>query len=238
MMANKLCSLASVPQVNEQMSFIKHVADGQMLDGASLLTLEDIRKKLRSLVKFILGGQDRRDVITHLNDPVTQITYGVVTDMSEDFEDYKLKVERYFKDYSDSLVIHKLRTNKPMTESEFAQLEHIFTCELGNAEDYATAYGNTPFGILVRSIVHLDRDAANEAFAEFLNDQSLNEQQINFVKRVVEYVVKFGFMEPGDLNRPPFTRPRSFMQIFDERQQMALVTVIKTIKENAVSPAA
>lgn len=238
MMANKLCSLASVPQVNEQMSFIKRVADGQMLDGASLLTLEDIRKKLRSLVKFILGGQDRRDVITHLNDPVTQITYGVVTDMSEDFEDYKLKVERYFKDYSDNLVIHKLRTNKPMTESEFAQLEHIFTCELGNAEDYATAYGNTPFGILVRSIVHLDRDAANEAFAEFLNDQSLNEQQINFVKRVVEYVVKFGFMEPGDLNRPPFTHPRSFMQIFDERQQMALVTVIKTIKENAVSPAA
>ncbi len=238
MMANKLCSLVSVPQVKEQMSFIKHVADGQMLDDASLLTLEEIRKKLRSLVKFILSGQDRRDVITHLDDPVTQITYGVVTDMSEDFEDYKLKVERYFKDYSDNLVIHKLRTNKPMTESEFAQLEHIFTCELGNAKDYATAYGDKPFGLLVRSIVHLDRDAANKAFAEFLNDQSLNEQQINFVKRVVEYVVKFGFMEPGTLNQPPFTRPRSFMQIFDERQQVALVTVIKTIKENAVSPAA
>lgn len=100
------------------------------------------------------------------------------------------------------------------------------------------AYGDTPFGLLVRKIAHLDRDAAMEAFAGFLNDQSLNEQQISFIKRVVDYVVENGYMEPRALNQPPFNRPRSFMQIFSTQQQMDLVGVIKSIKENAVTPAA
>lgn len=119
-----------------------------------------------------------------------------------------------------------------------AELEHIFTHELGNAEDYARTYGDTPFGLLVRKLVHLDRDAAMEAFSEFLNDQSLNEQQISFVKRVVDYVVENGYMEPVALTQPPFDRPCSFMQIFDQKRATALVALVKTIKQNAVSPAA
>lgn len=237
-MARNLASLVTVPQVREQMTLIERVADGRILDGANLLALEDIRKRLRSLIKFIVDGPCRRDVITHLDDPVTQVIYGVVADMGEDYEDYKLKVERYLKDYGSNLVIHKLHTNKPMTEYEFVQLEHIFTRELGNAGDYSKAYGDTPFGLLVRKLAHLDRAAAMEAFAGFLNDQSLNEQQISFIKRVVDYVVENGYMEPKALNQPPFDRPRSFMQIFNTEQQVALVAVIKSIKENAVSPAA
>ena len=50
-----------------------------------------------------------------------------------------------------------------MTEFEFEQLERIFTHDLGNAEDYAKAYGDTPFGLLVRRLVHLDHDAAMAA---------------------------------------------------------------------------
>lgn len=42
-----------------------------------------------------------------------------------------------------------------------------------------------------------------EAFVGFLNDQSLNEQQISFVKRVVNYVVDNGYMEPQALTQPP-----------------------------------
>lgn len=237
-MAMLLQSLATVPQINEQMPLIRQIAEGDVLEGADLLLLEDIRKRLRSLIQFIITGPQRRDVITHLDDPVTETIYGMSADIGEDFEDYKLKVERYLRDYSNNVVIHKLRTNKPMTECEFDQLERIFTHELGNAEDYAKAYGDTPFGLLVRKIARLDRDAAMEAFASFLNDQSLNEQQISFIKRVVDYVVENGYMEPAALNHPPFDRPKSFMQMFNTQQQMNLVNVIKSIKENAVMPAA
>ena len=86
------------------------------------LVLEVIRKELRDLIRFIVHGEKRRDVITHLEDPVTKIVYGVGADIGEDYEDYKLKVERYLKDYSETVVIHKLRTNKPMTKMNLRSL--------------------------------------------------------------------------------------------------------------------
>lgn len=233
-----LQKVTTIPQVKDKLPLIDEVFDGQILDDANLLDMESIRKELRGLIRFIVVGKGRRDVITHLDDPVTQVVYGVEADIGEDFEDYKLKVERYLKDYADTLVIHKLRNNQPMTEFEFEQLERIFTHDLGNAEDYAKAYGDTPFGLLVRRLVHLDHDAAMAAFADFLNDQSLNEQQISFVKRVVNYVVENGYMEPVALTQPPFDRPQSFIRMFNSQQQLDLMAVIKKIKSNAERPAA
>lgn len=236
--AADLQKMATVPQVKEKLPFIERVTDEGALDNATPLMLEEIRKELRGLIRFIVAGLSRREVRTHLDDPVVDMVFGVEADMNENFESYKLKVERYLKDYADTIVIYKLRNNKPMTESEFGQLECIFTKELGNAEDYTKTYGDTPFGLLVRKLVHLDRGAAMEAFSEFLNDQSLNEQQISFVKRVVDYVVENGYMEPVTLTQPPFDRPCSFMQIFDQKRATALVALVKAIKQNAVSPAA
>lgn len=236
-LATYLQSAASVPQVKEQLPFIDRVASGQMLDDADPLTLEEVRSKLRGLIRFITGPR-RHVVVTHLDDPVTKTVYGVTADIGEDFGDYKLKVERYLKDYADSLVIHKLRTNTPMTKHELQELERIFTQELGNAEDYAKAYGDTPFGLLVRRIAHLDRNAAMDAFADFMSDQSLNEQQISFVKRVINYVIENGYMEPQALTQPPFDRPQSFIRMFNAQQQRDLVAVIKSIERNAIDPAA
>lgn len=233
-----LQKVTTIPQVKDKLPLIDEVFDGQILDDANLLDMDSIRKELRGLIRFIVVGKGRRDVITHLDDPVTQVVYGVEADIGEDFEDYRLKVERYLKDYADTLVIHKLRNNQPMTEFEFEQLERIFTHDLGNAEDYAKAYGDTPFGLLVRRLVHLDHDAAMAAFADFLNDQSLNEQQISFVKRVVDYVVENGYMEPVALTQPPFDRPQSFIRMFNSQQQLDLMAVIKKIKSNAERPAA
>lgn len=84
----------------------------------------------------------------------------------------------------------------------------------------------------------MDRDAAMEAFAGFLNDQSLNEQQISFVKRVVNYVVDNGYMEPQALTQPPFDRPKSFVRMFSTQQQMDLLAAIRNIRENATRSAA
>lgn len=237
-MAAKLQEVANVPQVKAQLSLINSIVDGSVLADAGPLTLEQIRKSLRGLIQFIVGGPGRRTVITHLDDPVTSITYGVEADIGEDYADYKLKVERYLKDYADTLVIHKLRNNEPMTAYEFEQLESLFTHELGNAADYAKAYGDTPFGLLVRKLVHLDREAAMNCFSEFMSDQSLTEQQISFVKRVVNYIVDNGYMEPQALTQPPFDRPQSFVRMFNTQQQMNLVAVINNIKRNATQPAA
>lgn len=233
-----LQEMVTIPQVKEKLPLLKQVTEDKFFDDVSALKLEELRCELRGLMRFIPRGLGRRDVITHLDDPVTNIEYGATATTGEDFTNYRLKVERYLRDYGNSLVIQKLHRNLPMTEYEFVELERIFTQELGTADDYERTYGETPFGLLVRQLVKLDHDAATEAFAEFINSQALNEQQISFVRKVVDYVVENGYMEPVALTQPPFDRPQSFVRMFTTEQQMSLVAIISRIKSNAENPAA
>ena len=243
--ANRLVSISltlqkmtTIPQVKEKLPLLKQVTEDRFFDDVSALKLEELRCGLRGLMRFIPRGLGRRDVITHLDDPVKNIEYGATATTGEDFTNYRLKVERYLRDYGNSLVIQKLHRNLPMTEYEFVELERIFTQELGTADDYERTYGETPFGLLVRQLVKLDHDAATEAFAEFINSQTLSEQQISFVRKVVDYVVENGYMEPVALTQPPFDRPQSFVRMFTTEQQMSLVAIISRIKSNAENPAA
>ncbi len=233
-----LQQMVSVPQVKEKLPLLCEITSEKFFNEVSALKLEEIRRELRGLIRFIPTGPGRPNVITHLDDPTTSIEYGAVSGLGEDFSDYRSKVEHYLNDYQNSPVIQKLHHNLPMTELEFNELERIFTCELGSVSEYKQAYGDTPFGLLVRKLVKLDHDAAMEAFAVFINSEELTEQQISFVHKVVNYVVENGYMDPADLTKAPFDRPQSFVRMFNTKQQMGLVDIIKKINENAERPAA
>jgi type I restriction enzyme R subunit len=97
-----------------------------------------------------------------------------------------------------------------MTALDYEGLEHIFIGELGTAEDYQREFADTPFGLLVRKIAKLEYEAACTAFSEFINDQSLSQAQIVFVKKVIDYVVQNGYIDNVSvLMNPPFDRPQS-----------------------------
>jgi len=87
----------------------------------------------------------------------------------------------------------------------------------------------------VRKIAKLDYNAATEAFSEFINDQSLNREQIVFVKKVIDYIVQNGYIENvSELMKPPFDKPQSFVRLFDGAKQKKIVETIAKIKDNAV----
>jgi type I restriction enzyme R subunit len=58
---------------------------------------------------------------------------------------------------------------------------------------------------LVRRIVGMDRNAAKAAFATFLEDRSLNSQQIRFVELVIDQLTSRGFMDSTALYEAPFS---------------------------------
>ena len=58
----------------------------------------------------------------------------------------------------------------------------------------------------VRTLVGLDRSAAQAAFSEFLNDRSLSPSQIQFVEMVIEQLTARGVMEASALYEPPFSK--------------------------------
>lgn len=201
--------------------------------------MENIRLQLRELIKFVADDSQRPPIIyTNLNDEVLQVKEGQTLDEAYRFEDYKLKVNRYIEENKDHVAIHKLRKNLPLTKTDYESLERIFTSELGTAEDYRRAFQDTPFGLLVRKIAKMDREAAMAAFSEFINDQSLTQAQIVFVKKIIDYIVQNGYMEDvNELTRPPFDKPQSIFKLFDAAKQKRLVEIIQQVKENAIKVA-
>ena len=109
------------------------------------------------------------------------------------------------------------------------------TSELGSKEDYKREFGDTPFGLLIRKIAKLDHEAAMQAFSVFINDQSLNQKQISFVKKIINHIELNGYMENvSELTKPPFDKPVSFIKLFDAKTRTALIATINQIRENAV----
>lgn len=237
-LAFRLQHKMTIPQVKERKRTIALVVEEDYLEHADALMLEGVRTELRSLIKFLIDGSELPALVTSLTDPVISRREGEEISPGEDFADYRLKVNRYVIDHGDMTVIHKLRNNIPMTELEYRELERVFMEELGSEADYRRTYGETPLGLLVRRIAKLDHDAAMEAFAEFINDESLSQQQMAFVHRVVDYVEQNGYMDPSALMKTPFDRPVSFFRLFDDGRQKRLVQIINQVRENALTPVA
>lgn len=236
--AVRLQRKATIPQVKEKLPFISRVCEEGYLEKAGVLSLEEVRQELRDLVQFLKDDGNGKKVVTSIADPVLSRTEGEVLEPEEDYEDYKLKVERYIESNGDKTVIAKLHKNIPMTSYEFVELGNIFTHELGNEAEYEKAYGDIPFGRLVRKIAGVDHEAAMAAFSEFLNDTTLNRDQMDFVTNVVKYVEENGYIDLAKINEPPFDRPAKLVRLFDRSKQMKLVKIIRTVNDNATTPAA
>ena len=116
-------------------------------------------------------------------------------------------------------------------------LERILWSEIGTKEDYQKEYGVKPLGEFVREIVGLDMNAAKEAFAEFLNNTSLDSRQIYFVNQIVEYIVHNGLLKDlSVLQESPFTDRGSVAEIFTDMDVwIGIRKVIDKINENAVA---
>ena len=92
---------------------------------------------------------------------------------------------------------------------------------------------------MIRKIAKLDHEAAMQAFSAFINDQSLNQKQIAFVKKIINHIELNGYMENvSELTKPPFDKPVSFIKLFDVKTRTALIATINQIRDNAVRIAA
>lgn len=228
---------STVPQVKAKLEFIKAINDDDFFAECDVLMLEKIRKELRELMRF-LDNDDKQNklVVTKLHDPVLDMQEGNPLDSAYNFEDYRAKVNRYVNEHPNTLAIYKLTRNIPLNKGDYQELERILTCELGSKADYAREFGDTPFGLLVRKIAKLDREAAMQAFSAFINDSSLNQSQIAFVHQIINYIVLNGYMEniATLVNSAPFNKSANFCRLFDDTTQKAIIGTIKQIKENAV----
>ena len=237
--AEELSKLGSVPQVMEQKYIIEKVQTDEFWESADILELEEVREALRELIKFIERGK-QKIYYTNFRDEILEVNENEAMYNSNDLKDYKKKVEYYLKAHQDELAIYKLRNNKQLTKEDMKTLERIMWEELGSKAEYEKEYGDTPVSKLVRRIVGLDREAANEAFGDFLSEEKLNAVQIRFVKLIVDYIVANGMIEDNRvLMEEPFRSLGSITSLFkdnmqDARELMNVITAIKTNCEQII----
>ena len=195
-------------------------------------------KKYSGTAEATLNGYryQKPEAFTALADPVLEQTEGKALASGYDFGEYRERVNRYIMEHrNDTLAIHKLTQNIPLSQGDYIELEHIFTSELGSKEDYAREFKDTPFGLLVRKVAKLDHEAAMQAFSKFINDESLNAKQIAFVQKVIHYIEQNGYVESkAVLMKPPFDQPILFTRLFDGKMGGELMETIDAVRENAV----
>ena len=226
---------ATIPQVKQKLTLIKDIQAETFWENISVFTIENARQELRELMQFLVDGIHRPPIFTSLNDPLIPQKEGEILGDAYDFEDYRKKVNRYVEEHKNDEVIYKLNHNLPLSKDDYAELERIFTHELGNSEDYQREYGDTPFGLLIRKIAKLDHESAMTAFSAFINDSSLNQKQIEFILKIIRHIENNGYIEDIKiLMKPPFDKPYSFIKMFDAKTRSAILQTIENIKNNAL----
>ena len=109
--------------------------------------------------------------------------------------------------------------NITLTDKDWSELERILWHEVGTKEEYNKDFEDTQLGMFVRHITGLSQEAANKAFAEFLDETTYNEGQIYFVKQIIKYVVKNGYIEDkAILKGEEFSPGVSFDILFEDKQ--------------------
>ena len=231
----EIASVANIPEIQAQSDLINQILDTDYMDNAGIHEFEEIREKLRDLMKYIPKQKVRYD--TNFEDDLLSTEWKESELENDELRNYKAKAEYYVRQHQDNIAIAKLRTNQPLTSTDVESLEEILWKEVGTKQDYEHEFGDRPLGEFVREIVGLDMNAAKEAFSEYLNSVSMDSRQIYFVNQIVEYIVRNGMMKDlSVLQESPFTDQGSVVEIFtDLTVWMGIRKVIDTINSNAVA---
>ncbi|MDP4145785.1 MAG: DEAD/DEAH box helicase family protein [Bacillota bacterium] len=230
--AEQLTYKGSIEKVKQQEKILYRVQSNEYWEEADIFDHEEVRAALRDLIKF-LDSQMGKIYYTNFTDEIMDIKECPGEFSVNDMQSYRKKVNRYLAEHQSDLVIYKLRNNKLLTEEDMQYLEKVLWQELGTKEDYVKEFGDEPLLKLVSKIVGLDAQAANEVFSEFLSDETLNVNQMEFVKLVVNYIIKNGSLDKRVLNEHPFNKRGNVMNLFDGKLDIAkkIICIIDKIND-------
>ena len=200
----------TIPAVKAQLEYLAAMQESGFWEGIDLHGIEELRLRLRRLVPF-LDKKKQKIVYTDFQDQVTGVWEEQVVYMPKmTGVQYAKKVQAYLNDHLDHIVIHRLRTNQPLTATDLQGLEKTLA-EIGEDDGQALLSGllarsEAPsLAHFVRNMVGMDRAAAQRAFSGFLSDQSLTPPQIRLVEMVIDQLTARGMMEASALYEPPFS---------------------------------
>jgi type I restriction enzyme R subunit len=236
---SSLLNQTSIPAIAEQQTLLAEVTEDEWWVDVTLPMLELARRRIRGLVRF-LEKTRRAIVYTNFEDEIGDgsiVTLPGVA-VGTNWERFKAKARAYLKDHEDHVAIQRLRRNKQMTDTDLSALEEMLVASgAGGAEDISRAREESQgLGVFIRSLVGLDREAATDAFSEFLTDSRFSVSEIRFIQLIVEHLTANGVLEAKRLYEPPFTdhAPTGPDFLFNDSDVDRLVVVLDQVRAHAV----
>jgi len=238
-LANDLLKKLNIPEVKAQEKLLREAQSESFWQAMKVNHLEEVRGALRDLMKYI-DKESQVNVVTTFEDTLDHegIKEQDLIPEYQKLQSYKDRVESYVRQHSDHLVIQKLKTNKPITETELQALENIlFDGEtVGSKQDYIETYGEKPLGEFVRSIIGLEANAAQAVFADFIQLGDLRADQMTFINTIIRFLTTNGRIDKAMLFEPPFTNihDQGLLGVFKEANATKVINLIERINRNAL----
>ncbi|GAB3580673.1 DEAD/DEAH box helicase family protein [Calidifontibacter terrae] len=234
--ATALLPKKNIPSVAEQLPLLEEVSGDEWWVDVTLPMLEVMRRRLRGLVRFVERTR-QSPVYTDFEDtlddaaPVDlpQATSGL------NWDRFRAKARAYLHDHEDHVALQRLRRNKQLTPDDLDSLGSMLIASAGEQKvDLAWVTERAgELGPFIRSLVGLDRAAANEAFAQFLDESKFSENQIRFVSLIVDELTANGIMEPARLYESPYLDRGHVDAVFPEDYEV-IVEILREVNAHSL----
>jgi type I restriction enzyme R subunit len=239
--ASQLEEKQTIPMVQQQILLIQEIQRDDYWTGITLQMLENIRRRIRSLVQFI-DKAERKILYTSFEDEIgageqvklEQVEIGI------NRAQFRKKVMHFLHDHENHIALKKLKYNEPITALDLQEIERLLyeTSELGDRGKFEDVFGPQPMlGAFIRTLIGLDREAAKAAFGEFLTGTRFTERQIRFVNLIIDDLTKNGVFDPGRLYAQPFTELAATgpEELFESSGAEMVISIIEMINANAAA---
>jgi type I restriction enzyme R subunit len=233
--AEALTERRGIPDVDAQAALIAAVGDPAWWDTVSLARLEQVRARLRGLVRLIDRINQRplqtdfQDTLVARETDITRVVPGI------NRKAFRERMLGFLGEHADDVALHKLRTGRSLTDLDLQQLEAILVGAVDPDTLHAQAVEAGGLGRLIRSIVGLDRSAVEEALADFVAAPGFTTRQHVFVDLVVQQLTIAGYLAPQRLYEDPFTgvAPDGPDALFTDAQITELIDRLRRIDATA-----
>ena len=223
-----------IPMVIAQLPLIAKVQAEDWWADVTLSEIERVRIHLRNLIQFV-DRQAQPIVYTDFIDELGALQEVDVPAQQTGFSpyQYRKKVEAYIRQHSDHVAIAKLKRNVPLTPSDLEALEQmLFTAqEIESRDRFEQVFGkDRGLKLFIRKLVGLDRNAAKQSFARYLEGNNFSANQIRFVENIIDYLTQNGVMDPGLLYEPPFTdlHHQGLDGVFEDDDADRIVAIVRS----------
>jgi type I restriction enzyme R subunit len=235
--------------VRDKAESIKSVKSAAFWAGATMESLESVRRELRGIMKYMAKAsyEPPQPRFIDLHDGQERFQRLPTRLKFADMPGYRKQVQAaLLKLFDQNPTLQKIKAGEPVSESDLKALTSLVLTQNPDVDQEILRefFEDTaePLDHAIRSIIGMDADAVNTRFADFIfTHPGLTANQMSFLNLLKNHISRYGAVEIEDLYEPPFTHVHSdgLDGVFrDEKMIDELIGIIASFQPRTRTPGA